>query len=289
MVTNAKCLRLAVAFFAILLPALAHAQTTDKFAATLTSDERKDLKALQDDWTKHEKMSDFSGIQAKSLVMSQMILGRLGYGATFTGLADERTKEAIKAYQANKGLTFTGVLDAETFWSLTRDGDLADKNVVTLAPFDLNWYSDFVSTSGAWDRINDREGYLQSSTIECDRGNNKCSEVDAMLLFNVLAAKKTEFTITKWDEYELVAEDSTPDCERDELRITHQEKSVTIISAPTYKNASCTKTLGKPETVTYRLVSGQQISADRSAALQNQRKSLYLISPDAKAILDKKD
>src|ERR1700722_14029796 len=109
---DSKCfLIFAFTLFVSLLPNFAHAQTVDKFEANLNSDEKKDLKALQDDWTKHEKMSDFSAMQAKSLVMSQMILGRLGYGTPFTGVADERTKEAIKAYQTNKGLTQSGVID----------------------------------------------------------------------------------------------------------------------------------------------------------------------------------
>jgi Putative peptidoglycan binding domain len=277
--------------FAVFLvwPTLAHSQTEGKFASGLTSDEQKDLKALKDDWAKHEKIPDFNGFQAKCLVMSQMILGRLGYGTPFTGATDERTKEAIKSYQTDRGLTPSGLIDAETFWSLTRDSDFADKSIVSLAPFDLKWYSDYVEASGAWDRINDRESYLQSSNIQCDQAHKKCTEADAMIVFNVLVPKKTDFVITKWDEFEIVAEDTTPDCERDELRINHQEKSVTIISTPTYKNATCAKTLGKPETVTDRLVSGEKISADRAAILQRHRKSLYLMSPNAKAILDKKD
>lgn len=289
MFRNVLIPRLALAFLVLLLPALAHSQTTDKFAASLTGDEKKDLKALQDDWNKHAKMSDFSTYQAKSLVVSQMILGQLGYGVSFTGVADERTKEAIKNYQSNRGIPQSEAIDAETFWSLTRDDDFASKRVVSMAPYDLYWEDDSIVANGVWDRTNSDEGSLQSTDIECDREEKRCIEADAMLTLNVLLAKKTDFAITKWDKYELVAEDSTPDCERDELRINQQEKTVILISVPTYKNASCTKLLGKPETVTYRLVSGAQIAADRSTALQIHKKNLYLISPNAKAIMDKKD
>jgi hypothetical protein len=59
--------------------------------AGLNNDERKDFKSLQDDWTKHAKMSDFADIQAKALVMSQMILGKLGYGASVEGRSSRRS------------------------------------------------------------------------------------------------------------------------------------------------------------------------------------------------------
>jgi Putative peptidoglycan binding domain len=280
---------LCCALVALLLPVIAQTQVADKFVASLNADERKDLRALQDDWTKHEKMPDFSSYQAKSLVVSQMVLGTLGYGTKFTGVADAQTKEAIAAYQSSREIAPSGVLDAETFWSLTRDGDWVDERVTSMIPFDLYWQDDSITANGVWDRMNDKATYLESTNIECDRAKGKCIEADAMLSFNVLVAKQTEFEVTKWDEYEVVAEDSTPACERDELRINHQEKSVTVISTPTYKNESCAKALGKPETVTYRLVSGTEIAADRSRTLQLHRKALYLLTADARAIMDKKN
>jgi hypothetical protein len=280
---RASLIRSSLTLFVLLLPFLAQGQTTDKFIASLNSEERKDLKALQDDWTKHEKMPDFGTYQTKSLIVSQMVLGRLGYGTKFTGVTDELTKEAIRE------IPQSGVLDAETFFSLTRDDDFADKQILSVAPFNLYWYDESITANGAWDRMNNDERSPQSTDIECDRSQNRCVEADAMTAFNILIAKQTEFTVTKWDKYEIVAEDSTPDCERDELRINHQEKSVTLISTPTYKNASCAKTLGKPETVTYRLVNGTQIAADWTTALGNHRKSLYLISPTARAIVDGKN
>ena len=289
MVRNSWLPRLTLALFASLLPALAHAQTVDKFTASLNSDEKKDLKALQDDWNKHAKMSDFGSYQAKSLVVSQMVLGRLGYGVSFTGQSDERTTQAIRRYQTERGIPQSGEIDAETFWSLSRDDGIADERVTSMAPFDLHWYSDSITANGAWDRMNDKEGYLQSTDIECTKAQSRCTEADAMLLFNIVQAKQTDFLVTKWDEYEVVAEDQTPNCERDELRINRQEKTVAMLSVPTYKDESCAKLLGKPETVTYRLISGTQIGKDRSAVLQNRRKTLYLISPDAKAIMGKKD
>ena len=281
--------RLILAFLVLLLPALVHAQNADKFTARLNDDEKKDLKALQDDWNKHTKMSDFSSYQAKSLVVSQMVLGRLGYGASFTGQSDEPTRQAIRRYQTERDIPQSGEIDAETFWSLSRDDGIADERVTSMAPFDLHWYSDYVMADGAWDRMNDKEGYLQSTDIECTKAQSRCTEADAMLLFNIVQAKQTDFLVTKWDEYEIVAEDTTPNCERDELRINRQEKTVTMLSVPTYKDKSCKGLLGKPETVTYRLISGTEIGKDRAAVLQNRRKTLYLISPGARAILDKKD
>jgi len=98
-----------------------------------------------------------------------------------------------------------------------------------------------------------------------------------------------QFKITKWDHYELIAEDTSPNCERDELRINHQEKTVSLISTPTYKSDSCKKFLGKPETVTYQLVDGTKIYHAREDAMSKQRSSLYRFSPSAKAIIEGKD
>lgn len=272
----------------LLMPYVVRGQSNDKFVTSLNPAEQKDLQALQKDWNEQEKKPGFGDFKNKALVVCQMVLGRLGYGVTFSGVLDDRTAEAIKAYQNNRQISQSGVLDPETVFSLTRDEDFANKEIMSMASFDLGWADDSISANGVWDKMNNTDSYLQSTEIECDRGKTECTEADAVVGFNSVIAKQTVFAVTKWDKYEVIAEDDTPDCERDELRINHQEKTVTTISTPTYKNASCTKLLGKPETVTYRLVSGAQIAADRVTALQQHKKPLYLISPQARAILDKK-
>jgi len=291
-VTSDLVRRAAYLFIILLLPVPAQAQAPDKFTASLTADERKALKATQEDWAKHATSPDHQSFEANALVLSQIVLGRFGYGTKFTGVIDEQTKEAIKSYQGNGGIAQTGVLDPETFFSLNRDNELADKNLPALASFHFHWNDNFVTAEGSWDGLNNSEVFFESSEIECTRSPYICVEADAtvMSLFLVgpLQAKQTTFTIIHWDEYEIVAEDSTPQCERDRLVLNQQEKSATITSIPTYKGDSCKKELGPPETVTYRLIDGQKLSIQRWTANQKRRQSLYLISPNARNILDKK-
>src|ERR1700733_1822392 len=108
-------IKLALTLFLILaLSKQAHAQ--DKFTRTLNADERKDLQALQDDWKKQEH--GHKNFITETTLTSQTILGRLGYGTRFTGVVDEQTTDAIKAYQGDREINPTGIIDAETFFSL---------------------------------------------------------------------------------------------------------------------------------------------------------------------------
>jgi hypothetical protein len=104
-----------------------------------------------------------------------------------------------------------------------------------------------------------------------------------------LGARQTTFAITHWDEYELDAEDASPQCEKDKLVFNRQEKSVTVTSVPTYKDDSCTKEFGPPKTVVYHLIDGVKLGATRETDKSNQVKLLYQLTPEARAIFNSKD
>jgi hypothetical protein len=141
--------------------------------------------------------------------------------------------------------------------------------------------------------MNSFDESVQSSQLECFKEKNTCTETDAheatVLGIATITSTQSEFRITKWDHYELIAEDTTPDCERDELRINREEKTVSLISTPTYKSDSCKKILGKPETVTYQPVDGTKIFWARQEANSKRKASLYQLSPTAQAIMNAKD
>jgi hypothetical protein len=286
--------KLTVLFLIFLMPLTVIAQASrDGFVAGLKSDELKDLQAVRDDWKKQERSSIHGTFETRTVLLSQTILGRLGYGTKFTGVSDETTSAAVKSYQTARQITATGVVDPETFYSLTRDADFANQHLLTLASFAFHWYDDFVSATGAWDRMNDSEKSFESTEIECAKDAGVCIEADAtvanIFTLSILGAKHTTFKITKWDEYELTAEDATPSCELDRLVMNRQEKSAIVSSIPTYKDASCEKTLGAPETVTYRLIDGGKLSIDRNAAAAKRWRALFQMSPEARKALDSKD
>jgi hypothetical protein len=177
------------------------------------------------------------------------------------------------------------------YWPYSTHG--CDERISLMSTYTFGWYEDYFLATGAWDHVNFSENLIRSSDLECFRDQGICVETDAqeakILGLATLTSARTEFKITKWDQFELIAENVSPDCERDELRINQQEKTVSLISTPTYKVDSCKNLLGKPETVTYRLVDGVKIWSERTQENSKRKSSLYQLLPKARAILDAKD
>jgi hypothetical protein len=267
------------------------ASTEPGYLQALTPAERKDYEELKADWEKHQKtgLKEFNKLRLQVTIHSQVILGRFGYGTLFTGALDDRTRDALRGYQAKKGLPISGDIDPITYYWLTRDDDAADKRVTFLPAFSLFVRDDYASADGAWDRFNESDVYVRSSHLECYKERSLCLEADGIQMEIMgspsIVLALTEYHVTKWDAFELIAEDATPDCERNELLINRQEKSVTMLSTPTYKSESCKKLLGKPETVTYRLIDGAELYKARTAAAQKDKSNLYQFSGEAKAIV----
>lgn len=265
------------------------------YLRSLTDEARKEYEDLRADWDKQrqEDGKAFASLQAKLVVQAQMILGRFGYGTRFTGTLDQQTQVALRNFQAAKGIPVSGGIDALTYYALTNDDELADEHFVDFGSYSFYWHDTYASLGGAWDRLNTSETYVVSSEIECDKPRKACSETQAVmarvLRLDTITAKRIEYEVTKWDDYEVIAEDTSPDCERDELRINRQEKSVLLLSTPTYKYDFCKQTLGKPETVTYKLVDGTKIFSAREEAASKRKLPLYRLTPVAKAIIEAKN
>ena len=84
---------------------------------------------------------------------TQIFLGRFGYGVgPFTGEFDQRTQEALRAYQKYTGISETGTINKETLKHLTDDNGILDRILPFLPQFefeDKNW-PETVSAHGTW-------------------------------------------------------------------------------------------------------------------------------------------
>ncbi|HZT35918.1 MAG TPA: peptidoglycan-binding domain-containing protein [Nitrososphaera sp.] len=264
------------------------------YLRTLSQSERKNYEDLKADW--EEKKADptaFKKMRARITLQCQMILGRFGYGTMFTSVMDSRTQGALRAYQSKNGIPMSGDVDPLTYYYLTRDDDAADKQATVLPAFYFTYSEVYASAIGAWDRMNTSDESITITTLECFKETGTCIAADAMQLQILgspgLSAKMTQYRIVKWDQYELVAEDTTPPCERDQLFINHQEKSVTMLSTPTYKQEGCGKMLGKPETLIYHLLDSGALYKQRMEAAGKAKTSLYQFSNEAKTLFKSRD
>lgn len=265
------------------------------YLRSLTNEERKDYEELKADLDKKRQAGGkaFASIQAKLVLQAQMILGRFGYGTKFTGTLDPQTQEALRSFQANNGIPVSGRIDPLTYYALTHDDELADKHFVYFGVYSFDWHDTFGFFSGAWDRMNTSDSWVVSSTIECDKPRKTCTETRAERLrlwgTDTTVGGHIEYRITKWDEHEIMAEETLAPCERDELRINRQEKSVLLLPIPTYNADSCKQELGKRETAVYKLVDGTKISSEREETASKRKRTLYQFSPAAKAIIEGKN
>jgi hypothetical protein len=73
----------------------------------------------------------FAALESKIVIQTQIILGRFGYRTKFTGELDSQTREALRQYQANKGIRSSGEVDILTYFGLTEDDRMADEQLVS--------------------------------------------------------------------------------------------------------------------------------------------------------------
>jgi hypothetical protein len=123
------------------------------YLASLSQEERKDYAELKADWDKRRRTdpNGFAKLVAKMTVQAQMILGRLGYGTKFAGILDAQTQDALRSYQENKKIPVGESMDALTYYCLTSDDEVADKQLIDFGNYRFGWYDDYFSGSGAWD------------------------------------------------------------------------------------------------------------------------------------------
>jgi hypothetical protein len=154
--------------------------STATYLQSLSDEERKDYEALKAEWDKM-RGSDATQLakwQDKMVLMAQVTLGRFGYGTKFTAVLDQATQEALRTYQAYKGIPVSGQLDSLTFFALTDDDKIADQHFVDFGDYQFLWRDGYFSGTGAWDRLNDSEYSVRSTQLECEK--DTCVETDAV-------------------------------------------------------------------------------------------------------------
>lgn len=258
----------------------------------------KEDAAFKAEWDKLRN-SDPKGFQKQKdqfTVMAQMTLAEFGYGTSFTGDLDSRTKDALKAYQVHRGIPATADVDPLTIDQLRADDKLIHQQELFLGPFQFfadSWDDGGFSSNGSWLEDGATDTEIESSQIECYRDWKLCVDGHAYLLKGFgggvdLVGKLDVFQMKSWDKFEIVADSIYPTpCERDTLHINRQEKSVTLVSTPAYQNdKTCQGLLGKPKTVDFRLVDGSKISGPLNQKRQDGLHFLLKFSDKARALLN---
>jgi hypothetical protein len=142
----------------------------------------------------------------------QIFLGRFGYGVgPFSGILDQPTKNALKAYQEKNGLSQTGDLDFPTLKHLTEDDRLLNR-VVPFLPsktfHDQEW-GQWVEVQGSWMlKEGNTDDVLQTSRITCMREFKRCVDSTASLVNDSVPHLKVHthvYDILEWDDAKIVS------------------------------------------------------------------------------------
>ena len=236
----------------------ASAQSGKKAPTSLTAEElkgQKDLEALR---TRPEEY--------RVLVLGvQIFLGRFGYGTgPYTGKMDDKTQDALRAYQRHAGLQETGDINYHTLTRLTNDNKALDQPLPFLPPaaFHLDQWDTAVQVQGTWARKSGpTDDAIHTSRIYCFREQRNCIESTALLLSGnvpILDVLTHVYAIKEWDEEKLLSKpyDGEP-CTTSIIRINREGKSVTRFTAYKEGKGVCAKV--KTEDVQYQLVPGPQV------------------------------
>ncbi len=197
---------------------------------------------------------------------TQIFLGRFGYGVgPFTGEFDQRTQEALRAYQKYTGISETGTINKETLKHLTDDNGILDRILPFLPQFefeDKNW-PETVSAHGTWAMENlPVSEALQTSHISCHRKWNLCSVSTAKLdsgYTPTLLSQTNMYEVKAWNDSDIVTKplQSGP-CVSTILRIQREEKTITRQTTfERTQTGPCAKTPTRK--IQRQLVDGSQI------------------------------
>jgi hypothetical protein len=184
------------------------------------------------------------------VVKVQMALSRFGYGiGPFDGLLDEKTRRALREYQAYNALSPTGAIDPQSFMKLEEG-----MKRLALAQFpvrlpryqfaDALWDQGSVLGEGTWMLLNapdaELEDPLQATRVSCSQRKMICEEETAIMKptlrseIGLITPLTMDYDIAQWDEHEIITKpnDNKFDCLRTSLRISRLQKTVTKIQSP---------------------------------------------------------
>ncbi|WNM59047.1 peptidoglycan-binding domain-containing protein [Candidatus Nitrospira allomarina] len=142
----------------------------------------------------------------------QIFLGRFGYGVgPYTGILDQTTKQALKAYQKHSGLSQTGDLDFPTLKHLTEDDRLLNRVVPFLPPqtFQDQEWGQWVEVQGSWMlKEGNTDEVLQTSRVTCMKEFKRCIDSTAFLVNANVPQLKVHthvYDIQEWDDANIVS------------------------------------------------------------------------------------
>jgi peptidoglycan hydrolase-like protein with peptidoglycan-binding domain len=226
-------------------------------------------------------------VSAAEVFDAQETLAKLGYGTVFTAILDNKTQEALRAYQRRNGLPVTGDLDAPTSECLFKDNLALDTRISFLLPnylFDDSNWNMFVWAKGVWveqGKESDTSPTAISGRIECVKDMGLCIAASTRTLSNTIDL--IWFEVERWDRYEITSKPYDLPCGRETIRVNRQDKSVLEINTAAYKNVEpCTKLFGPPtKPVVTRLTDGDRMSEAQLKAFRAARDRLLVMPADA--------
>src|SRR5580704_2054408 len=222
---------------------------------------------------------------AQSLLESQESLAKFGYGTLFTGKLDDRTKEALRAYQGKNHLPATGDLDFATWKRIQHDGISleADIPIGPMYVFNDSDWDNVVTAQGIWleqGKEPTSETPLRTTRIECFKPNKVCvAATHGDTLINI-----QYLNIARWDKFEIETQPDDLPCGREYIEINRSQKTVLTVNTAAYKNEeACTKLFGPPgKPMISRLADDEPLINVKLKALREARDRILVIPPDAK-------
>jgi hypothetical protein len=216
--------------------------------------ERKDRAAAWEtalEQLKRDKPKEYDDTKRTATLAVQLLLGRLGYGVgPYTGVLDDTTQAALRAYQHHRPLPVTGdPLSFETFEQLQHDMDVLDYEPVGLPPLTISlsfWDAGHVSGKGTWVGTNGEMAQPEQATdIQCYREQRRCIEATALVTGQggkrILAVDMKEYEIARWDDHEIVTtpREISGGCVRYVLTFHRAQQSVMGQRSPISTTGEC--------------------------------------------------
>ena len=247
---------------------------------------------------KQEKPAEYESQRRMFTLVTQMLLGRLGYDVgPFDGQIGQRTQTALGLYQENRGLPVTlDPLSFETNKRISADFAALEQHAVDLPALLIStaaWDDGYVFAEGTWAfRDEDMAWPEQTSKINCFRDLGICIEATATIESSALGTGEWHlvldlhtYQVERWNAVEIVTKPrhETP-CIQHVRHFRRLQKSVTGIRGPLSRDQRCD---GAAE-LDLVLVDGLELSQRLKKKRGETWRSLALISPGIREILGRR-
>jgi len=242
-------------------------------------------KELEKMWNE-AKQKDPQG-WARSVLDAQENLAKFGYGTLFTAKLDEKTKEALRAYQRRNSLPATGDLDFATWSQIQHDSAALWLDIPLGPPYmfnDVDWDSVF-TVEGIWleqGKEPSESTPLRAARIECFKANRTCiaaTRGDTLIHFQYL-------DVERWDRDEIATRPDDLPCGREYIQINRSQKAVLSINTAVYKDKeACTKLFGSAgEPLVSRLGDARKLMNARLKAHRAASDRVLVVPAEARSL-----